>query len=370
MHIKNISWSLQQALQGWGNVDFSRSHGYELLAALFGFSTYSAFSVAVVPVRARSLTGCLPTDKAAAARRARDLGLDATVAGHAADKLVQLLEEAELRVMRIDDLVVRLGDPYGIDRDDDDEDGPWEGFVADEDGWICEDTLEGLTAAAKRNIAAAHYALALIHAPTDAEDGNGIGSEYWYEQAKQGEVLSGVQKEWAEAWAAHLASVAAHARHLQQAAELGNAEALLDMADQFADPAFFERGIKNVAADPRTVADIAERLHRFDAARAWLSRAAEGGDTCAMRDLIETYDHGDPLLCRMWWHLALLHGEDLTQDRYIAINPDGSIYDWDVGGPAEVGGEGGIKLPSVDATQDAIAAERAKTIWKRMRSGS
>ena len=370
MHIKNISWSLQQALQGQANVGFRRSHGYELLAALFGFGTYSALSVAAVPVRARSLTGCLPADKTAAVRRARDLGLDAMVAGRAADKLSQLLEEAELGVMRIDDLVARLGDPYGVDWDKDDEDGPWEGFVADEDGWICEDTLEGLAAAAKRNVAAAHYALALVHAPPDNEDGNGVGSGYWYEQAKQGEVLSGVQQEWAEAWEAHLARVAAHARHLQRAAELGHAEALLDMADQFEDPAFFERGIENVTADPRTVADIAERLHRFDAARAWLSRAAEGGDTRAMRELIETYDHGDPVLCRMWWHLALLHGEDLTLDRHIAINPDGSEYDWDVGGPAEVGGEDGVELPPVDAVQEAIATERAKVIWARMRSGS
>jgi len=28
MHIKNISWSLQQALQGQANVGFRRSHGY------------------------------------------------------------------------------------------------------------------------------------------------------------------------------------------------------------------------------------------------------------------------------------------------------------------------------------------------------
>lgn len=67
----------------------------------------------------------------------------------------------------------------------------------------------------------------------------------------------------------------------------------LDLADRFDDPSFFEQSCHDVDADPAVVADIAERMGRPADVRHWLTIAAENGDTDAMLQLIEEYDHGD-----------------------------------------------------------------------------
>ena len=56
--------------------------------------------------------------------------------------------------------------------------------------------IDGLTNAAAKGNATAHFALALIHADDDIDDVE-TGSDYWYQQAQSGRVLAGVEKEWA-----------------------------------------------------------------------------------------------------------------------------------------------------------------------------
>ena len=79
--------------------------------------------------------------------------------------------------------------------------------------------------------------LALIHA---LDDDMGPVDPYWYIQEQRGRVLTGVHKEWAEAYVASQVGTKKYQRHLCEAGRLGNGHALLDLAEGFDDPAFFE----------------------------------------------------------------------------------------------------------------------------------
>lgn len=145
---------------------------------------------------------------------------------------------------------------------------------------------------------------------------------------------------------------------------LGHEGALLDMADRFDDPAFFERPPRFSAdVNPAHAAEVAENFGRLDDAFVWRTIAAENGDTEAMRELIEGSDRSNPLRCWTWFYLAELLGTDLTKDEYRAISEDGSDYDDDVGGPAFVGGRGGVELPPVDEETKAKARIAANALY-------
>ena len=155
--------------------------------------------------------------------------------------------------------------------------------------------------------------------------------------------MTGVEKEWAEAYEARLTQAGKYAHHLREAGRLGDQRALLDLAERFDDPSFFEQPSRDVGADPAAIAAVAERMGRAADAKHWLTVAAENGDTDAMLQLIEEHDQGDLLRCWTWVYLSQLVGTDLTQDAHYAINEDGSDYDDDVGGPAYVAGRDGVQ---------------------------
>jgi hypothetical protein len=219
--------------------------------------------------------------------------------------------------------------------------------------------VDSLESAASKGGALAHYALALIYAPDEGDEPE-VGSSYWYSQEQQGRVLTGVEKEWADAHAQQLKTQELYEQHLREAARLGCDDALLEMAERFDDPAFFESAQRSVTGDPAKVAEIAERLGRRNDARRWLTIAADEGDTEAMRRLIDAYCRDDPEQKWMWVYLARLLGTDLMRDEYYAINDDGTPYDDDVGGPAFVDGRDGVKLDPLDAERDAAARTAAE----------
>jgi TPR repeat protein len=178
--------------------------------------------------------------------------------------------------------------------------------------------LDGLEAAASKGNALAHYALALIYAPDDDDETDQRpGSSYWHSQAQQGRVLTGVEKEWADAYAAQLTRADKYVSHLREAGRLGNQHALLDLAERFGDSSFFERPRHDVDADPSAIAEIAERLGRVADSKHWLTVAAENGDTDAMLRLIEEHDQGDLARCWTWVYLSKLIGTDLSKDAHI-----------------------------------------------------
>ena len=288
-----------------------------------------------------------------------------------AASLPRLLTEQEIGVIRIPDLIAHLRyEPGHGDWNEDEEEDDWE-LVEDErlavtEALISPLLIDGLTNAAAKGNATAHFALALIHADDDIDDVE-TGSDYWYQQAQSGRVLAGVEKEWADSHEARLNREQLFARHLKEAARLGCPEALLELADRFDDPAFFEQATSDVNADPAWVAEIAERLGRREDSKKWLTEAAKCGDTEAMRQLIEEFDHGDLVRCWTWLYLAEMLGSDLTKDDYHAIHEDGSPYDDDVGGPIFADGRDGVRLEPISADQQATARQNAAEMFRVIR---
>lgn len=373
MTIKALVYAAQQKLQIATGASFRRTHLYELLAAHFGFRSYAALtSHAVFAYR---LHGSARTslDGAAVRQRCLDLGYSLPSADQAGSVLPALLAGSGITVMHLPALVSELREEFAVMEDDGDEeedegtcDVPAQSVLTSVHDVIDPVLLESLEAAADKNFGLAHYALALIHDPDRHGYSNDVGSAHWHAQAQKGRVLTGAPREWADAHAAHLSRTTKHAHHLREAARLEEPLALLDLADQSGDPAFFEQGHFDVAADPAWVADIAERLGRDGDACRWLTLAAENGDIEAMRKLIETHDAVNLTRCWTWVYLAELLGTDLTGDEHYAIHEDGSLCDDDNGGPVYADGRDGIELAPLAAEQDEEARQSAISILGRI----
>lgn len=371
MAIKELAYIAQHHLQAHTGTQFKRAHIYELLAAAFGFNSYAALCAEAVFTK-QSLSSRRAADFGEHVRnRCLEIGYQFDTATKVAGVLPAVMTEHKFGLVRIPDLIAYLRDVSGHGSwPDEDERGDRNEvrWWSSSDELVSPLMLDGLNAAASRGHAAAHYALALIHAPLgDDFDAPGVGGDYWYVQAQNGRALTAVEQEWADAHATRLAQEERFSLHLREAAKLGHQEALLELADRFDDPAFFEQATDSVIANPSWVADIAERMGRPEDARKWLTEAAKRGDTEAMLQLIDDYDREDRQKCWTWVYLAELLGVDLTKDKYVAIHEDGSRYDDDVGGPMFVDGRDGVKLEPMSEAQDAAARRAAREILEGLR---
>lgn len=375
MTIKQFAFDTQQQLQASTGSTFKRSHIYELLAAAFGFNSYAALATERVFTQ-NSITSRRPAKYGEqVGGRCLDLGYSPETALKVAQALPELLTKQDIGVIRIADLVVHLRFETGRldymarneinDESMEDEEALYSRWF-DPGSSPPAILVDGLSAAAERGDAMAHYALALIYAPSDDPfDEPSVGSEHWYNEEQNGRILSGVEKEWADEYAANLVREEKYVHHLRAAGKLGHEEALLEMAERLDDPTFFERpAALSPGIDPARVAEIAENLGRRKDAWLWLTEAAQRGDTEAMRELIEGYDRLNPQQCWSWVYLADLLGVDLFENEYEAINEDGSAYDDDVGGPLFVGGRGGIELEPIDAASDQAARLTAAKLYQ------
>ena len=381
MTIKELAYSAQQHLHASTGSSLKRAHIYELLAASFGFNSYAALGVDTVLTQQRPDDKRIAPHSALVRRRCIELGYPPENADLVSVTLGSFLAERQIAVVRISALISQLrGDwssldnhPIGDDTEqfgDEQDDRLAPRWSDDDEGDFAPIMLDGLEAVASKGNALAHYALALIHAPDEEDANQKTGSSYWHSQARQGRVLTGVEKEWADAHAARLTQAEKYARHLREAGRLGNQHALLDLAERFGDPSFFEQPRHDVGADPSAVAEIAERLGRVADAKHWLTVAAESGDTDAMLRLIEEHDQGDLARCWTWVYLSRLIGTDLTKDAHYAINEDGSEYVDDVGGPAYVAGRDGVDLDPLSAEQDAAARDAAQDLFEQIQQAA
>jgi hypothetical protein len=270
-----------------------------------------------------------------------------------------LIAEQRISVVNIPELISKLRGDFSY------QDGypEWDDDNYQDD--LLPELLAGLESAAGKGNSHAHYAIALFLMP-DADYDQKPGSEYWYTQEQQGRVLIGVEKEWADQYIQSINNAQRFEFHLREAGRLGNEDALLDLAEYFDDPSFFEQGSNGENYDPLRVAEIAESLGRIHDVHNWLTKAAEAGDTEAMRRLIEEFDQDDLQRCWKWVYLAQLLDTVLTHDDYYAIHEDGSHYDDDAGGPMYVGGRDGIKLPALSDDQDALARQTAKALFEKI----
>ena len=351
MRIKEFTYHAQTQLDALTTAAFKRSHIYELTAAAFGFRSYAALgSEAIFVPWPEALSSDAVT---AVIDRGVDLGFTRTVAEVAAAFLIPQFSEAQIGVLRLDSLVASFYD-Y-LDQLDGDSDGVSIAFSFLE---------KELTAAAARDQCLAHYALALLYEADD--DDKEVGRGYWFEQEAAGATLSGVQKERADEYSEELASAERHEHHLREAARLGYAPAMLDLAESFGDHSYFESSRDASMVDPMRVEEVAEGLGRMDDARQWLVLAAEAGNIDAMRSLIEDHSQNDLHECWKWMYLSRLLDADLSQSDHYAINEDGSDYDDEVGGPAFVAGIDGIELIALEPEGDRAARRAARSLFYRI----
>lgn len=359
MTIQEIAYSAQQHLQASSGSSFKRSHIYELLSAAFGFNSHAAFSKEAV-FRTRGPNATPPALKSSLLhKRCIELGYPPAIASQSTPALEAFVALCRLEVASIQKMIERLrGESYYSEGDEEDFD-----FIDE----INFDPLlmDGLTQAANKGHSGAHYLLALIH-ESDSEGDSDSGSSYWYTQSQRGRILTGVEKEWAEAYERQQLEEATYKLHLQEAARLGHQDALLDLADKFDDPAFFEQSLQGTQSDPMSIAEIAERMGRTADARRWFTIAAEGGDINAMLLLIDRYDQGDLQRCWTWVYLSKLLNEDITKSQYYAFHEDGSLYDDDVGGALVVDGREGIELEPLDSEKDGLAQLAAQRLFSQI----
>lgn len=368
MTIKELAHSAHQHLQAISGTPFKRTHVYELLGAAFGYGSYAAFSFEAALTAPKAPPWDYKINTPAIYQRCIDLGYTLAVANQVSIDLSAYLASRNICSIRIQNLVNRLRDESDYEDEEAAPDDATDSFGSrwyEPEYLMSPLLLESLEMAANKGVAEAHYGLALIYGPDEYDDDESVGSSYWHDQEQQGRVLTGVEKEWADAYVDGLAREEKYETHLREAARLGSQFALLEMADQFGDPRFFEQTTSEIDVDPSAIAEIAKNMGREDDARRWLTKAAESGDIDAMRELIEEHDANDLQRCWIWIYLAELHGTDLTKDDHYAIHEDGSRYDWDVGGNAFVAGEDGIDLPPLPDIDDKAVKMAAEALFKR-----
>ncbi len=369
MTIKEFAYTAQHHLQASTGTQFKRAHIYELLAAAFGFNSYAALSADAVFTK-QSMSNRRAADFC---HRLRDrclvIGYQGETASNVATLLPALMTEQRIGLVTIDSLITCLQNETAIgygarcDLVNQDEVRWW----TSSDELVSPIMLDGLNAAASNGHGAAHYALALLHAPTYEERYSPeIGSDYGYLQAKAGHVVAGAEPAYADAHADRLVRDEKFALHLREAARLGYQNALLVLADRFGDPAFFDQTTAEVNADLSWIAKIAEDMNRPEDAKKWLTKAAKKGNINAMLKLIDGYDSEDLQQCWIWVYLAKLLGTDLTEDAYVAIHEDGSRYDDDIGGPLYVDGREGLHLRPIGEERSASARLIARELFEKI----
>lgn len=364
MAIKQLAFILQRSLSESAGQTVTRGHTYELIAAAFGFRSYAALRATHV----FAASGAVRELQADVVRsRADGIGLPVERCPGIASTVCDALRTPRILVVSMTDLgawLDVLAEEWGNDWE---EAEPWQistdtappewGEHFDPADWLDDEVLlESLEDHAARNDPMALYRLAQLHW---LACGGSEASPHWYAERQKGEVLGEIQQGWAEQHARYLA----YRQRLRQAAVAGHREAALRYSQEFDDPIFFEQPLAPVDADPHEVAILAEHLGRRKDAHHWFCVAATGGDIEAMRVLIEDYDHRDPVACWTWHHLALKLGEDLTVDRHVAINEDGSLWDEDIGGPAHVGGVDGVRLPKIQDDAQELAILEAERLY-------
>ena len=398
-----------QAIAGADSTDVKRSHVYELMAAALGLGSHAALKAhgLLCPLPSQPLLAYYGTlHPGHCAARAESLGMARERCGPLAGALCADMATQALGLVPWEDLLeALLSGSRELYRETPRDDAYYEALDAalddDPDAWpedpeplrlnspfVC----QALQKAADQGEGRAHLALGLLiergtrvdaghHDGDDDEDDEDMddlpdsrAGLYWYERQQKGEVLTGVELEWAEGYVERVQLRAAASReraarsssardHFNAAAALGQHDALLLLADRYGDDRFFDLQEPQVRADPLWIADLAQRVGRYEWTPAWLELAAERGDMRAMRELMESWHADDPFKVWTWFHYAKLLGKDLTEGDYRAIHENGSSYDDDVGGPMFVDGMDGVKLPTVDESVRQEAQLLAQSLF-------
>lgn len=351
--IKNIAFDTQQSLLHSTGVKFKRSHIYELIAAAFGYNSYASIPDTTIFIKSDEPFMFDHDAKNNINRRCGEIGYSDARKDIVENSIIEILEQNGLSPIGISELIKQQN---LIDRED---------YFPPE---ISSEDISRLEEESVKKDADTFYFLANYYRAEIENDGveNKTGAIYWYNQMQSGRILTGVEKEWAKNYRSYISQEANYLKYLRKAASLGNSRALLDMAEKFDDPTFFEQHSQADGISPMRIVSIAESLGRPDDARRYLNFAAEAGDIEAMRELIEEYDKNDLEQCWVWIYLSRLVGHDLTKDRYFEIDENGGDYDDDIGGAVYVDGEGGIEIEDLSEWLDDKAKATAQMLFRKL----
>ncbi|MCT4541679.1 hypothetical protein NSY55_26650 [Pseudomonas aeruginosa] len=375
MTIKQYAFHAHAHLRSQGLASLTRSQVHELLAAAAGFGTHAAFHHQAAWCDVAWQVSGLTPDRDRMIQRCLDFGMSPEAAGRAAQGMISFLGSSGYAPVRFEELIAAIA----IDVDEWREaDEPASDDVPD---WVSTKLigrmqqgidallgglpllLEGLEAAASRGIASAHLATAYLLEPYGGlsdRDNRRFGR-----QLRQRGQWSTEPVPFAEiapdAIGSFVQVVAKQRYHLLAAARGGDKRALLITAERYSDPGALELEPSD-EMNPYDMVELADTHGQYEQAHQWLTLLAREGDVSAMRDLIE--DRGEtPFRAWVWMHLSRMLGDDLSQDRHVAINENGTPYDDDVGGPAYVGGEDGIELVPLAPEENSRAKEEAAQLF-------
>lgn len=374
MTTKQYAFLAHAHLRAQGCTSLTRSQIHELLAAAAGFATHAGFHHQAVWCDVAWRDTDLTPDEYGVIQRCLHFGMSPDEAERSAQGLVSFLGASGYAPVRLEELIAA----FASDEDDWEEaEEPGPAVAAD---WVSTNLLgrmqhgfdamlgefplllEGLEAAAARGVASAHLAIAYLvepYAGLSHEDNRRFGQELRRRGQWSAEPVGFA--EIAASTDRFVRVVAKHRYHLLAAARGGDRRAMLLTAESYSDPGVLDLEPSD-DMDPYEMADLADAHGRPELAYQWLTVLAEEGDVYAMRVLIE--DRGEtPFRAWVWMHLSRLLGRDLSQDRHVAINEDGSEYDDDVGGPAYVGGDDGIELAPLAVEEDRRAQEEAARLF-------
>lgn len=370
MTIKQYAFHVHAHLRAQGPTSLTRGQVHELLAAAAGFSTHAAFHhhAAWCDVAWRD-TG-LVADEDRIIQRCLQFGISPEETKRVTKCLANFLEASGYAPVRFDELIAALASDQDEWMEIDEMKSPvvdtWISTILISRMQQAFDAmrgklpllLEGLEAAAARSVAAAHLATAYVLdacGDLSEEDDHRFGRELRRRGQWSTQPVSFADI--AEGTDSFIQVVAKHRYHLLEAARGKDRRALLLTAERYGDPGVLELEPSD-DMDAYEMADLADANGRPDLACQWLAVLAREGDVSAMRTLIE--DRGETQFrAWVWMHLSRMLGRDLGQDRFEAINEDGTPYDHDVGGPAYVEGYGGIELVPLEADENRRAEEEA-----------
>jgi len=374
MTIKQYVFLAHAHLRAQGSASLTRSQIHELLAAAAGFATHAAFHHQAVWCDVAWRDTSLTPDEYRVIQRCLHFGMSPDEAERSAQSLLSFLGESGYAPVRLEELIAALAN------DEDDLEEADEAGAAVAADWVSIDLvgrmhqgfdallsefpllLEGLGSAAARGVASAHLATAYMiepYAELSDQDNRRFGRELrqrgqWsVEPVNFAEIAAGTD--------GFVRVVAKHRYHLLAAARGGDRRAMLLTAERYGDPGALELEPLD-DMDPYDMADLADAHGRPELAHRWLTVLAREGDVDAMRALIE--DGAETSFpAWVWMHLSRLLGQDLSQDRHVAINEDGSALDDDVGGPTYVGGNDGIEIAPLAAEENRRAQEEAAQLF-------
>ncbi|MBB3197371.1 hypothetical protein [Roseateles terrae] len=374
MTIKKFAFEVQSSLSKAHGIELKRSHVHEVLAALFGFASYTALTTQRVLAQHDDPGTAIPLDVAGAAARALDLGYTPPMPPIIATVTAGAAVAERLCVVTIADVLATLGIESSSDEPDapaDDASGEYDSEADDEWEprdeerlpWIDLDSdilRESLLRLAGAQSASAHLALAQLDEEFLEDDFASVNDGvYWFEQQQAGRLLTGVELEWAQTYRRKQEALLSREDHLGRAAALGNVEAALRQAEKEpSDEAFELAGRLAGARHAARLGRLAMSCGREDDALKWFRVAAQQGDTNAMKTLASELET-DLKDAWTWAYLAELLGTNVMA--YHAVGDDGLPADADEAGP--IYAVGGFELDGLSKADDEAATLRARELF-------